>query len=59
MGFPVKVYQETIFDLVFDMEMEHGIHISPIIKNEEQFEYWVDILPFYRNVWNEGIQIYG
>lgn len=55
----IEKIEEAIFDLVFDMEMEHGIHISPIIKNEEQFEYWVDILPFYRNVRNEGVQIYG
>lgn len=24
--------------------------IIPIIKNEEQFDYWVDVLPFYRNI---------
>ena len=23
-------------------------------QNEKQYEYWVDTLPFYRNVRNEG-----
>lgn len=46
-------------NLAFDIEMEHEIHISQIIKNEEQFDYWVDTLPFYHNVRNEGIEING
>lgn len=24
--------------------------IIPIIKNKEQFDYWVDVLSFYRNI---------
>ncbi|MCM1179271.1 MAG: nucleotidyltransferase domain-containing protein [Clostridium sp.] len=55
----IEKVEESIFDLAFDIEMEHGIHISPIIKNEEQFEYWADVLPFYRNVRNEGVEING
>lgn len=55
----IEKIEESIFDLAFDIEMEHGIHISPIIKNEEQFEYWVDVLPFYRNVRNEGVELNG
>ncbi len=51
----IEKIEESVFDLAFDIEMEHGIHISPIIKNEVQFEYWVDVLPFYRNVRNEGV----
>ena len=34
-----------------------GINISPVIKNRKQFEYWVDTLPYYRNVRDEGITI--
>lgn len=55
----IEKIEESIFNLAFDIEMEHAIHISPIIKNEEQFEYWVDVLPFYRNVRNEGVEING
>lgn len=55
----IEKIEESVFDLAFDIEMEYGIHISPIIKNEDQFEYWVDVLPFYRNVRNEGIEING
>lgn len=55
----IEKIEEAIFELAYDIEMEHGIHISPIIKNAEQFEYWVDALPFYRNVKKEGVEISG
>lgn len=41
----IEKIEEVIFDLAFDIEMEHGVHISPIIKNGEQFDYWVEVLP--------------
>ena len=31
--------------------------IYDLIKNEDQYEYWVDTLPFYRNVRDEGVVI--
>lgn len=46
-----------IYDMAYDIELEKGIHISVVVKNEEQFEYWVDTLPFYKNVSKEGIEI--
>jgi predicted nucleotidyltransferase len=55
----IEKIEDRIFDLAFDIEMEHEVYISPIIKNEEHFECWVDTLPFYRNVRNEGIELNG
>ena len=49
----IKAVKNDIYDLAFDVEMSTGIELSPIIKNEKQYEYWVDTLPFYRNVRNE------
>ena len=54
----IKKIETTIYDLAYDIEFEYDIHISVIIKNREQFEYWEDTLPFYRNVRNEGIVIF-
>lgn len=28
-----------------------------IIKNEVHYEYWVDTLPFYRNIQQEGVVV--
>ena len=53
----IRKIASDIYDIAYDIEMEDGIHISVVIKNEEQYEYWVDTLPFYRNVREEGIEI--
>lgn len=53
----IRVIKNDIYDLAFEVEMSTEIELSPIIKNEEQYEYWVDTLPFYRNVRDEGIVI--
>ena len=49
--------KNDIYDLAFEFEINTGIEISPVIKNEDQYEYWVDTLPFYRNVRDEGVVI--
>lgn len=51
----IRQVKNDIYDLAFDIEMSTGIDIAPIIKNEEQYEYWVDTLPFYKNVRKEGV----
>ena len=43
--------------IAFDIELERGVHISAIIKDEMQFEIWEDTLPFYYNVRREGVEI--
>ena len=53
----IRTVKNDIYDLAFDVEMSTGIEISPVIKNEEQYEYWVDTLPFYRNVRDEGVVV--
>lgn len=53
----IRAIKNDIYDLAFDVEMSIGIEISPVIKNEEQYEYWVDTLPFYRNVRDEGVVV--
>ena len=42
----IKKIENQVYDLAFDIEMDTGVDISPIIKNEEQYEYWLDTLPF-------------
>lgn len=49
--------EDAVFDVAFEMELQYGINISVIIKNEEHFKYWMDVLPFYRNVEMEGVLV--
>ena len=46
----IRLVKNDIYDLAFEFEINTGIEFSPIIKNEDQYEYWIDTLPFYRNV---------
>ena len=54
----IRAIKNDIYDLAFRCGDEHrNLKISPVIKNEEQYEYWVDTLPFYRNVRDEGVVV--
>ena len=55
----IKRIENDVYDIAFEIEIETGIDISPIIKNEAQYEYWVDTLPFYRSVRDEGVERNG
>ena len=55
----IEKVETKIFDLAFDYEMEYGIEISVVVKNEEHFNYWLGALPFYNNVQEEGILLNG
>lgn len=53
----IKDVSDQISDLAFDYMIKFGIDISPVITNLEHFNYWVDNLPFYRNVRDEGVKL--
>ena len=53
----IKQSENHIYDDAFDLELKYGKVLSPVIKNQEFFEYWSDTLPFYRNVKTEGVQV--
>ncbi len=55
----IKKIENDIYDFAFEIEMNTGIDISPIIKNESQYEYWIDTLPFYKNVQEDGVVVHG
>ena len=55
----IRKMKKEIFNLAFDYQMEYGVDISVIIKNEEHFNYWLGALPFYDNVQREGVVLNG
>ena len=50
-------YRNEILDYAYDIEWDNNfdITLSPLIKNIDKFNYWLEALPFYRNVQKEGI----
>ena len=53
----IRNAEEALCNVAFDIELDKGIHISAIVKDEIQFELWNDTLPFYTNVKREGIEV--
>lgn len=51
----IERVESKIYDLAFDFLMDYGVDISVVIKNENQFNYWLGALPFYDNVQREGM----
>ncbi len=53
----IKKRFDEVSDLAFSFLMKYGVDISPTVKNVEHFNYWVDNLPYYRNVRDEGVKL--
>ncbi|HIT60314.1 MAG TPA: nucleotidyltransferase domain-containing protein [Candidatus Fimousia stercorigallinarum] len=53
----IKKISDQISDLAFDFMMKYSMDISPVITNTDHFNYWVDNLPYYRNVRDEGVEL--
>ena len=53
----IKKISDQISDLAFDFMMKYGVDISPVITNIDHFNYWVDNLPYYSNVRDEGVRL--
>ena len=53
----IKKISDEISDMAFEYLMKFGVDISPVITNIDHFNYWVDNLPYYRNVRDEGVKL--
>lgn len=53
----IVIYRKKINDLAYDIEWNNNfdIDISPLVKNIDRFNYWLEALPFYMNVQREGV----
>ena len=50
-------YRSKISDLAYDIEYENNfdVMLSPLIKNIDRFNYWLEAMPFYMNIQKEGV----
>lgn len=55
----LPLYDPAIVNLSVEIAQKYDVIPSIIIKGYSQFQYYLDVLPFYMNVQNEGIEIYG
>lgn len=50
-------FRSKISHLAYDVECKNDfkISLSPLLKNMDRFNYWLEALPFYMNVQREGV----
>lgn len=51
----IEDYRDKISDIAYDIELNTGIILSPVIKNIEKYNSRVSFVPFYKNVEKEGV----
>ena len=51
----IEDYRDKISDIAYDIELDTGIILSPVIKNIETYNSKVNIVPFYKNIQKEGV----
>lgn len=51
----IEEYRDKISDIAYDIELNTGIILSPVIKNIEKYNSRIHFVPFYKNVEKEGV----
>lgn len=52
-------YRMKIRDLACEIEFEHDVVISPIVRNIDKYNNRIKVVPFYINVQKEGVVLHG
>ena len=55
---PQKDEYDRYLDFITQFELEHNKVISVVRIDMERYQEWKDVLPFYRNIENEGIVLW-
>lgn len=55
----ISEYSNIIWEKCADIEIDKGVVISPLIRNIDKFNSWIDVKPFYINIVNEGVVLVG
>lgn len=55
----LRNYRKRVAVLASRISLENDIEVSLLLKNRNSFEDKLAILPFYQNIENEGVVLYG
>ncbi len=50
-------YRKDIYKIAHDIGFESDVLVSPHLQDKETFENWTEVLPYYKNIRNEGILV--
>ena len=52
-------YRDQIVDIMVDLSLEHDLVVSITESSIKNFNSYIGYIPFYSNVYNEGVEIYA
>ena len=52
-------YRRQVSHMCSDINIENSVFVSPILQSLQTFNAYKDVLPFFKNVTNEGVSYYG
>lgn len=55
----LKAFSQKLSYMTYDFNLDHDLDIKPIAKDEAHFRKWIVNYPFYANINNEGVVLYG
>ena len=55
----LRGYRRSLADFCADLNVDNAVFVSPSLQSMELFERWKEVVPFYRNVAKEGVEVYG
>lgn len=54
----LKEYEEELNNIISDIGYKYMIVLSLVDLSFNKFNYWVDVVPYYKNVRNQGVILY-
>jgi hypothetical protein len=55
----LRKYNDKIANIMTDLSLKYNTFISLTEETYSRYNEYLDILPFFQNINNEGIEIYG
>jgi len=55
----LRKYRDKIVDIMTNLSLKYDTFISLTKETVSRYNEYLDILPYFKNVYNEGIEIYG
>lgn len=52
-------YRDGIVDIMVDLSLEYDVVVSITENSVKSFNSYIGYIPFYSNVYNEGVEIYA
>lgn len=55
----LRKYRERVVDLEVELSLKYDLLVSIILQAVDEYNKWLPVLPFFRNVQEEGVEVFG